>query len=53
MILSAPIMALAETALRFNLSNPNIDCTVVGLIEMSHLEQVINAVKAGLFPMMH
>tara|TARA_B100001540_G_scaffold307313_1_gene320459 strand:- start:338 stop:1324 length:987 start_codon:yes stop_codon:yes gene_type:complete len=40
----------AETALRFNLSNPNIDCTVVGLAEMSHLEQVINAVKAGPLP---
>ena len=40
----------AQIALRYNLSNPNIDCTVVGLAELNHLKQVIGAVEAGPLP---
>ena len=40
----------AEIALRYNLSNKDIDCTVVGLAEIGHLEQVLNGTKAGPLP---
>ena len=40
----------AQIALRYNLSNPHIDCTVVGLAELDHLKQVIGATKAGPLP---
>ena len=40
----------AETALRYVLAEPMIDCAVVGLAELEHLRQVLNAASAGPLP---
>jgi len=41
----------AETALRYVLAEPMIDCAVVGLAELGHLRQVLNAASSGPLPM--
>ena len=40
----------AETALRYVLAEPMIDCAIVGLAELDHLRQVLNAAAAGPLP---
>ena len=40
----------AQTALRFALANPRIDCVVVGLAELSHLEEALAAAEMGPLP---
>ena len=40
----------AETALRYVLSEPMIDCAIVGLAELDHLRQALNAAAAGPLP---
>jgi L-galactose dehydrogenase/L-glyceraldehyde 3-phosphate reductase len=40
----------AQTALRFALANPRIDCVVVGLAEPSHLEEALAAAEMGPLP---
>ena len=41
----------AETALRYVLSEPMLDCAIVGLAELDHLSQVLRAAKAGPLPL--
>ena len=40
----------AQSALRFVLANPDISCAVVGLAELSHLEEALEAEAAGPLP---
>jgi D-threo-aldose 1-dehydrogenase len=40
----------AQTAIRFALANPRIDCVVVGLAELSHLEEAVAAAEMGPLP---
>jgi D-threo-aldose 1-dehydrogenase len=40
----------AQTAIRFALANPHIDCVVVGLAELSHLEEALAAAEMGPLP---
>ena len=40
----------AETALRYVLSGPMVDCDIVGLAELDHLSQVLRAAEAGPLP---
>jgi L-galactose dehydrogenase/L-glyceraldehyde 3-phosphate reductase len=39
-----------QTAIRFSLSNPDIDCVAVGLAEFRHLEEAITAAEMGPLP---
>ena len=41
----------AETALRYVLSEPMLDCAIVGLAELDHLSQVLRAANAGPLPL--
>ena len=41
----------AETALRYVLAEPMIDCAVVGLAGLGHLRQILNAASAGPLPL--
>jgi aryl-alcohol dehydrogenase-like predicted oxidoreductase len=40
----------AQTALRFSLANPDLSCVVIGLAELSHLEEAIAAQSKGALP---
>ena len=40
----------AQTALRFALANPDLACVVIGLAELSHLEEAIAAEALGPLP---
>ncbi len=40
----------AQTALRFSLANPDLACVVIGLAELSHLEEAIAAEAMGPLP---
>lgn len=40
----------AQTALRFSLANPDLACAVIGLAELSHLEEAIAAEGMGPLP---
>jgi D-threo-aldose 1-dehydrogenase len=40
----------AQTAIRFALANSRIDCVVVGLAELSHLEEALAAAEIGPLP---
>jgi D-threo-aldose 1-dehydrogenase len=40
----------AQTAIRFALANPDIACVVVGLAELSHLEEALAAAEMGPLP---
>lgn len=40
----------AQTAVRFALANPDIACVVVGLAELDHLEQALDAAGMGPLP---
>jgi len=40
----------AQTALRYVLTEPQIDCAVVGLAELDHLQQVLDAAEQGALP---
>jgi L-galactose dehydrogenase/L-glyceraldehyde 3-phosphate reductase len=40
----------AQTAIRFALANSDIDCVVVGLAEISHLEEALAAAEMGPLP---
>ena len=40
----------AQTAIRFALANPDIDCVVVGLAELGHLEEALAAAEMGPLP---
>jgi L-galactose dehydrogenase/L-glyceraldehyde 3-phosphate reductase len=39
-----------QTAIRFSLSHPGIDCVAVGLAEFRHLEEAITAAEMGPLP---
>ncbi|MDP6952026.1 MAG: aldo/keto reductase [Alphaproteobacteria bacterium] len=39
-----------QTAIRFSLSHPDIDCVAVGLAEYRHLEEAITAAEMGPLP---
>jgi L-galactose dehydrogenase/L-glyceraldehyde 3-phosphate reductase len=39
-----------QTAIRFSLSSPDIDCVAVGLAEFRHLEEAITAAEMGPLP---
>ena len=41
----------AETALRYVLAEPMIDCAVVGIAELGHIREVLNAASTGPLPM--
>mgnify|MGYP001441361622 CR=1 FL=1 len=45
-----PYGSRAETALRYVLAEPMIDCAIVGLAELDHLSQVLNAAVLGPLP---
>ena len=45
-----PYGTRAETALRYVLGEPMIDCAIVGLAELDHLRQVLKAAAAGPLP---
>jgi len=47
---NTPYGTRAQTALRYNLAEPTLDCTVVGLAQLSHLEEVLGAAEAGPLP---
>lgn len=47
---NTPFGTRAETALRYVLSEPMVDCAIVGLAELDHLRQVLNAAEAGPLP---
>ena len=40
----------AQTALRFALSNPDLSCAVVGLAEIAHLDEALDAQELGPLP---
>jgi D-threo-aldose 1-dehydrogenase len=40
----------AQTAIRFALANPDIDCVVVGMAELGHLEEALAAAEMGPLP---
>jgi aryl-alcohol dehydrogenase-like predicted oxidoreductase len=40
----------AQTAIRFALANPDLACVVVGLAELSHLEEALAAAGMGPLP---
>lgn len=40
----------AQTAIRFALANADIDCVVVGMAELGHLEQALAAAEMGPLP---
>jgi L-galactose dehydrogenase/L-glyceraldehyde 3-phosphate reductase len=40
----------AQTAIRFALANPEIDCVVVGMAELGHLEGALAAAEMGPLP---
>ncbi|NQW11801.1 MAG: aldo/keto reductase [Alphaproteobacteria bacterium] len=40
----------AQTAIRFSLAHPGVSCVVVGLAELSHLEEAIAAAEKGPLP---
>ena len=40
----------AQTAIRFALANPDIDCVVVGMAELGHLEEALTAAEMGPLP---
>jgi len=40
----------AAAALRFALTQPDLSCAVVGLAELDHLDQILNAAAAGPLP---
>ena len=40
----------AQTALRFGLANPDIACVVIGMAELSHLEEALAAAEKGPLP---
>jgi L-galactose dehydrogenase/L-glyceraldehyde 3-phosphate reductase len=40
----------AQTAIRFALANPDIDCVVVGMAELNHLEEALAAAEMGPLP---
>lgn len=40
----------AQTAIRFVLSNPDISCAVVGLAEIAHLDEALEAEEMGPLP---
>jgi aryl-alcohol dehydrogenase-like predicted oxidoreductase len=40
----------AQTALRFALANPGISCVLVGMAELSHLEEALAAAEMGPLP---
>ena len=40
----------AQSAIRFALANPDISCVVVGLAELSHLEEALAAAEMGPLP---
>ena len=40
----------AQTAIRFVLSNPDISCAVIGLAEIAHLQQALDAQDMGPLP---
>jgi L-galactose dehydrogenase/L-glyceraldehyde 3-phosphate reductase len=40
----------AQTALRFGLANPDVACVVVGMAELSHLDEALAAAEKGPLP---
>ena len=40
----------AQTAIRFALANPDLSCAIVGLAELSHLEEALAAAAMGPLP---
>ena len=40
----------AQTAIRFALADPDIDCVVVGMAELGHLEEALAAAEMGPLP---
>ncbi len=40
----------AQTAIRFSLANPDIACVIVGLAELGHLDEALDAVDSGPLP---
>jgi D-threo-aldose 1-dehydrogenase len=40
----------AQTAIRFALANPDLSCVVIGLAELSHLEEALAAAEMGPLP---
>ena len=40
----------AQTAIRFSLANPDIACVLVGLAELSHLDEALDALDLGPLP---
>jgi D-threo-aldose 1-dehydrogenase len=40
----------AQTAIRFALANPNVACVLVGMAELSHLEEALGAAELGPLP---
>lgn len=47
---NTPYGTRAQTALRYVLSEPKIDNAIVGLAELSHLNQVLEASELGPLP---
>ena len=47
---NTPYGTRAETALRYVLGEPMIDCAIVGLAKLDHLSQVLKAAAAGPLP---
>ncbi len=45
-----PYGSRSQTALRFALSNPRLACSVVGMAELSHLDQAVAASDMGALP---
>ncbi|MEK9722962.1 MAG: aldo/keto reductase, partial [Rhodospirillaceae bacterium] len=45
-----PYGTRAQAALRYNLAEPMLDCTIVGLATLDHLRQVLDAAEAGPLP---
>jgi L-galactose dehydrogenase/L-glyceraldehyde 3-phosphate reductase len=40
----------AQTAIRFGLANPDVSCVVIGLAELSHLDEALAAAEMGPLP---
>jgi aryl-alcohol dehydrogenase-like predicted oxidoreductase len=40
----------AQAAVRFGLANPDVSCVVIGLAELSHLEEAVAAQATGPLP---
>ncbi len=45
-----PYGTRAQAALRFVLANPDVDCAVVGLAELGHLDEALAAAELGPLP---